>query len=99
MRGYPRPQFRRDELICLDGEWSFALDEEGDCLRPADVNWTSKIEVPFAPETARSGIGYAGFFRACWYKRELKIVARDGARLLLHFGAVDYRATVWVDER
>jgi hypothetical protein len=54
--------------------------------------------VPFAPETPASGIANTGFYRACWYRRTFDPPAlRLGERLLLHFGAVDYHATVWVN--
>src|SRR5690606_3116586 len=56
------------------------------------------IEVPFAPETRRSGIGETGFIQACWYRRVIATPALTaGERVLLHFGAVDYHATVWID--
>src|SRR5687768_4029469 len=45
-----------------------------------------------------SGIGHAGLLRACWYRRTVTApTLAHGARLLLHFGAVDYRASVWID--
>jgi beta-galactosidase/beta-glucuronidase len=54
--------------------------------------------VPFAPETPRSGIGETGFIHACWYRRTITAPELSGGdRLLLHFGAVDYQATVWID--
>ncbi|HYE99380.1 MAG TPA: glycoside hydrolase family 2 TIM barrel-domain containing protein [Planctomycetota bacterium] len=58
----------------------------------------STILVPFAPETPASGIGETGFFQAVWYRRAFAAPALGpGERLLLHFGAVDYEATVWVE--
>ncbi|MCA1664989.1 MAG: hypothetical protein LC659_12080 [Myxococcales bacterium] len=65
---------------------------------PEEVAWDRSIEVPFAPETARSGVGDNSFYVACWYRRTIDPPAlADGERLILHFGAVDYRASVWVD--
>jgi beta-galactosidase/beta-glucuronidase len=97
-RGYPRPQLRRRGWWSLNGEWDFALDVDGDWRLPADVRWHARINVPFAPETPGSGINRHDFFRACWYRRRVDIPPRPrGERLLLHFGAVDYTATVWVD--
>jgi beta-galactosidase/beta-glucuronidase len=62
------------------------------------VQWSRRIEVPFAPETARSGIGEGGFFSACWYRRTFTRPALSPhERLILHFGAVDHHATVWVN--
>lgn len=96
--GYPRPQFRRREWQSLNGRWEFAIDVEGKYSSPEQVTWSTQIEVPFAPETRRSGIGDTGLYRGCWYRRALEVPSREpGERLILHFGAVDYRTTVWVD--
>jgi beta-galactosidase/beta-glucuronidase len=98
VRGYPRPQLQRSDWVSLNGAWQFAFDREGRLLRPADVAWTHIIEVPFAPETPASGIHDTALFRGCWYRREFDVPPiSSGQRLLLHFGAVDYRATVWVN--
>lgn len=98
VRGYPRPQLRRERWQELNGSWDFALDPEARHQCPSEVAWTSKIEVPFAPETERSGVSETGFFRACWYRRSFdRIPLGRDERLILHFGAVDYRATVWVN--
>ncbi len=96
--GYPRPQLQRASWISLNGSWDFALDPRAECGRPEDVVWNATIMVPFAPETAASGIGNTGFFCVAWYRRQFDRPAlRDDQRLLLHFGAVDYRATIWVN--
>jgi beta-galactosidase/beta-glucuronidase len=82
----------------LNGDWDFALDKEAEWPDPGDVVWTSRIRVPYSPETPASGIHFTGFFRACWYRREIEIApAPGGDRILLHFEAVDYAATVWVN--
>jgi hypothetical protein len=95
---YPRPQLRRKEWWSLNGAWDFSLDTYGVWQRPAEVAWRTKIEVPFSPETTRSGISDPGFFQACWYRRAIRpSKLRPGERWVLHFGAVDYAATVWVD--
>ncbi|MDB4986985.1 MAG: hypothetical protein JWN04_2163 [Myxococcaceae bacterium] len=96
--GYPRPQLRRREWLSLNGTWQFAIDEAALLRGPSDVKWDREIEVPYAPETQRSGVHETGFYRACWYRRtfETDELAPD-RRVILHFGAVDYQATVWVD--
>jgi beta-galactosidase/beta-glucuronidase len=82
---------------CLGGPWRFAFDDQGRWERPDDVEaWTHTIEVPFAPESAASGIGDRGFHCNYWYERDVEIPPGEG-RVLLHFGAVDYRARVWVN--
>ena len=96
--GYPRPQLQRDQWDSLNGPWRFAFDNEGRYRKPADIDdWPLSIEVPFPPESAASGIGDRGFHVACWYQREVD-VRIDAGRVLLHFGAVDYFAHVWVND-
>jgi beta-galactosidase/beta-glucuronidase len=98
--GYPRPQFRRARWQSLNGAWRFAFDDRLEYSTPADVrDWPLTIHVPFAPESARSGIGDTGYHPACWYEREFTLELRDekACRVLLHFGAVDYRSEVWVN--
>ncbi len=100
MHGYPRPQLRRAQWLSLDGEWEFSIDPGADYSSPDDPDWSRRIQVPFSPETAASGIGDTGFYRACWYRRRFDAPPLgSGDRLLLHFGAVDYAATVWVNGR
>src|SRR5581483_7587519 len=97
-RGYPRPQLRRREWYSLDGEWEFALDPSLAWSAPAEVAWASTIRVPFAPEAPLSGVNTTGFFRGCWYKRRVALPAiGPRERWVLHFGAVDTTATVWID--
>ena len=96
--GYPRPQLERPEWFSLDGEWDFALDPEALWKLPTEPAWNARIRVPFAPETPASGIGDTGFFRACWYRRQVETPPLNaGERLILHFCAVDSEATVWVN--
>ena len=97
-RGYPRPQLVRETWMPLNGEWEFALDHDAICRGPGDVLWDRAITVPFAPETPASGVGDQGFYQACWYCRDFALLRpTDGSRILLHFGAVDHRATVWIN--
>jgi beta-galactosidase/beta-glucuronidase len=98
---YPRPQLRRSGWFSLDGAWRFSFDGAGAWRIPDDVDaWTHTIEVPYTPECARSGIGDQGFHRAVWYQREFDVEAKlleDGRRIILHLGAVDYHARVWIN--
>ncbi|MDX2098423.1 MAG: glycoside hydrolase family 2 TIM barrel-domain containing protein [Leptolyngbyaceae cyanobacterium bins.59] len=96
--GYPRPQIQRADWINLNGTWKFAFDDQGGWTRPGDVTeWTHAIEVPFAPESTRSGIGDITFHPNCWYEREITLEPPQSQRVLLHFGAVDYHARVWLN--
>ena len=97
-RGYPRPQLVRAQWMELNGRWDFAIDPEARWCVPDQVQWGATIVVPFAPETPASGVGNTGFYRACWYRRTFGRPDLGGdRRLILHFGAVDYLATVWVN--
>jgi len=98
LHGYPRPQLERADWQSLNGHWDFFIDHNAKFCQPSQISFDRKIVVPFSPETASSGIGDTGFYRAVWYRR--RFVApplNDGQRLVLHFGAVDYRASVWVN--
>jgi beta-galactosidase/beta-glucuronidase len=96
--GYPRPQMQRERWISLNGSWDCAIDAEDRIERPDGVKWDRTIQVPFAPETPLSGVGETGLHEAVWYRREFDAPGLEpGQRLLLHFGAVDYEATVWVN--
>jgi beta-galactosidase/beta-glucuronidase len=95
----PRPQLQRPGWISLDGPWEFAIDDGGTISDPRQVQWSATIEVPFAPETPRSGINNTSLFRSCWYRRSITVPRSNDrqSRVLLHFGAVDYKATVWAN--
>ncbi len=97
---HPRPQLRRPDWTSLDGPWRFTFDDDARFRerRPGEADWTHTILVPFAPESEKSGIGDTGFHQGCWYEREVEIASPPhGTRVLLHFGAVDYEARVWVN--
>jgi len=94
---YPRPQLVRDNWINLNGKWRFRFDDELTSRMPEGVTgWTHEINVPFAPETELSGIQDTGFHRFSWYERDFEVTPSD-KRTILHFGAVDYLARVWVN--
>src|SRR3954470_19694201 len=100
---HPRPQLTRDRWTDLCGAWRFAHDDgdvgldEGWAQRPEALDRT--IQVPFPPESPASGIADTRFHPVVWYSRTFEAPHRPGERLLLHFGAVDYRASVWVNGR
>ncbi|MDQ4128139.1 MAG: glycoside hydrolase family 2, partial [Actinomycetota bacterium] len=106
---YPRPQFRREGWTNLNGEWRFAFDDEDAGLAAGWWNVSARdlgadgspfdrtITVPFCFQSKLSGIGDAAFHDVVWYARTFEHSLAAGERLLLHFGAVDYRATVWVN--
>lgn len=98
---YPRPQLERSDVLNLNGTYEFAFDpgQSGEAR-----GWTSghsfpeRILVPFPPESRLSGIGQTDFMPCVWYRRTFTLPEGwHKRRLLLHFGAVDYEATVWVN--
>jgi beta-galactosidase/beta-glucuronidase len=97
---YPRPQFSRPDWLCLNGDWEFEVDAADSGLERGLLNrgLRDRITVPFAPESELSGIGDTDFLEAVWYRRSFAVPdSWGGRRVLLHFGAVDHDATVWVD--
>lgn len=101
---YPRPQFERAEWLNLNGVWRFAFDDANVGLRErwyaaeAAGVFPHEIIVPFAFQARLSGIGDPAFHDIVWYQRHFDVPeAWQGRRILLHFGAVDYRAWVWIN--
>lgn len=97
---YPRPQFVRPDWLCLNGEWQFEVDsgDSGHQRGLLKKELSQRITVPFCPESPLSGIGNTDFMHVVWYRREVKIPeAWTGKHVLLHFGAIDYDATIWVN--
>jgi len=97
---YPRPQFVRPDWLCLNGEWEFESDnsDSGHARNLVSSHLTDKITVPFCPESPLSGVGHVDFMLAVWYRKTVQVPEEwRGRHVLLHFGAVDYDATVWVD--
>jgi beta-galactosidase/beta-glucuronidase len=99
---YPRPQLVRQEWQNLNGTWQFDFDDDnaGTMEKWFDQNrnFSKTIEVPFAYQTPLSGIHDPAFHDFVWYKRNFQVdEAWMGKRVWLHFGAVDYRAWVYVN--
>ncbi|MEU5698195.1 glycoside hydrolase family 2 protein [Streptomyces aurantiacus] len=97
---YPRPSFVRQDWLNLNGTWQFARDPGDSGLERGLVTseLPERILVPFCPESELSGIGDTDFHHAVWYRRTVRVPdAWAGRRPLLHFGAVDHDATVWVN--
>ena len=95
-RAYPRPQMVRDNWVNLNGEWDYATTSVTNTPgRPE--KWDGKILVPFALESALSGVGKTlEPDQFLWYTRKITCAKRPGERILLHFGAVDFRTMVFI---
>ncbi len=98
---HPRPQLQRSHWQSLDGPWQFAFGNPQRWPTPQDVQFDRMIEVPYPPESEASGIHDPTFHHTLWYRRQVPPSLIEAAgphdQLYLHFGAVDYQATVWVN--
>ena len=94
---YPRPQLVRPDWASLNGPWQFAFGKEGDPC-PVGKDLGDKILVPYPIESALSGVMKPVETGRAWYRRLFSVPAawRD-RRVVLHFGAVDWESTVWVN--
>ncbi|GAA3752902.1 glycoside hydrolase family 2 TIM barrel-domain containing protein [Terriglobus aquaticus] len=82
----------------LDGTWEFSKGRDQQFAQHDRVVFETSIQVPFSPETEASGIADTGFYDTVWYRRTWEQPPLEpGQRLMLHFEAVDWRATVWVN--
>lgn len=97
---HPTPLLEREHWRDLGGTWRFCFEDAGLWQHPSEVVFDREIQVPYAPESILSGIHDEGFHSVVWYGLTLTPTAEERAkRLLLHFGAVDYQATVWANGR
>jgi beta-galactosidase/beta-glucuronidase len=103
---YPRPQLVRPLWTDLSGPWAFAFDDDDRGVREGwheNPRLAGSIVIPFPPESSASQVHDTGFHRALWYHRvltpeDLSAAGHgEGRRLMVRFGAVDYRAVVWVN--
>lgn len=98
---YPRPQMVRGDWMNLNGKWQFEIDFGAEGFEREFFNRDSfkdEIIVPFCPESELSGINYKGFMNCVWYRRTFTLPQDwSGRNVILHFGAVDYYATVWIN--
>ena len=95
---YPRPTMVRSDWMSLNGLWDWAVVATN---APKPDRWSGQILVPFPIESALSGVGRVlQPSERLWYRRSFRIPdSWAGRRVLLHFGAVDWEATVWVNGR
>ena len=94
---YPRPIMERNDWKNLNGLWKYAITPKG---TPAPATYQGDILVPFAVESSLSGVGkMINEKEELWYQRTFDVPsAWRGKQILLHFGAVDWKAEVWVND-
>lgn len=87
----------RQDWKNLNGSWNYAITPKGE---PAPTAYQGEILVPFAVESALSGVGKTvNEHQELWYRRTFDVPAAwNGKQVLLHFGAVDWKADVWVND-
>lgn len=90
LNDYPRPQLRRDSFINLNGEWNYAILDEHKKFN----NYQGKITVPFSPECILSGVEKVLHPNEILYYQKFFKFRRTNHRVLLHFGAVDYKCEI-----
>ncbi len=92
---YPRPQMMRFDWQNLNGLWDYAIRPKGE---KQPEKWDGKILVPYCVESALSGVGkHPTEKEELWYRRDIDASTWKKRQVLLHFGAVDWEATVWVN--
>jgi hypothetical protein len=96
---YPRPQLQRDSWMNLNGEWEFAIQPREVATPPS--SYEGKILVPFAVESRLSGVQRTvSPSERVWYRRTFELPDdAAGRRMILHFGAVDWQADVYINGR
>ena len=99
---HPKPQFRRDSWLNLNGQWAFEIDNsrsgEARGLFSTDARLSGTITVPFCPESSLSGVNHKDFMQGLWYQRSVTLTkAQCAGRVFLHFGAVDYECIAYVN--
>ena len=94
---YPRPIMERSDWKNLNGLWKYAITKKGD---PTPAAYQGDILVPFAVESSLSGVGkMINEKEELWYQRTFDVPSNwRGKQVLLHFGAVDWKAEVWVND-
>lgn len=97
---YPRPHFRRENWLSLNGIWEFEFDDNKDGeargIHNGNIKLKGEINVPFTYQYAESGIGDKAHHDTMWYRKSF-IYDQPGMDVILGFNASDYITTVWIN--
>ena len=94
LREYPRPQMQRRQWVNLNGFWQYAITPK---TLGCPSEWDGEIRVPFCVESLLSEVQQSvNENQRLWYRRQFQIEALS-QRTLLHFGAVDYECSIWIN--
>ena len=100
---HPNPQWERKNWKNLNGIWEFEFDFGCSAIERSlweKDKFDKEILVPFCPESKLSGIGYTDFINGVVYRRYFDLNENEvSGKILLHFGAVDYETTVYINEK
>ncbi|BCA86713.1 beta-glucuronidase [Enterococcus saigonensis] len=97
---YPRPQFAREQWQNLNGSWQFAFDDNNVGLHEKwyqKHDFDQEIQVPFVYQAKLSGVATRDIHDVVWYEKLINCQKKAGKKTLLHFGAVDYEALVYIN--
>jgi beta-galactosidase/beta-glucuronidase len=98
---HPNPQWEREKWISLNGEWGFEFDFGKSAIDREiykETELKNRIIVPFCPESELSGVKYMDFIPAVCYMKNIEVGGEDlENRVIIHFGAVDYRAVLYIN--
>jgi hypothetical protein len=98
---YPRPDWQRQQWMNLNGQWSFDFDANvtGDAQNwQTSHTYGKQITVPYCWESALSGVNSPSYLGVAWYERDFTLdTSWTGKKVILNFGAVDWRCKVWVN--
>ncbi len=98
---YPRPQLVRENWKNLNGKWRFAFDDQDIGIKEQwfekEEKYPYTIEVPFVYQSKLSGIGLREPHDIVWYQKEFEIAWTQHEAVILHMGAVDYEADIYIN--
>ncbi len=100
LRDYPRPQLKRNNWINLNGTWDFEFDDQFIGIKETWYkrhDYSKKINVPFPYQSKLSEINDKSCHDYVWYHKTFECIKPNNKKVMLHFGAIDYEATIYIN--